>query len=78
MGALSLRPGFDERTVGRLMRGLTCRVLCPVRARAGEESRHRTAVMRKLGFVDDSGVVLLKGRAAACIDTTDELLTAAP
>lgn len=41
-----------------------------------EESRHRTAVMRKLGFVDGQGVVTLKGQAAACIDTTDELLSA--
>jgi hypothetical protein len=41
-----------------------------------EESAHRTVVMRKLGFVDEQGVITLKGQAAACIDTTDELLTA--
>ncbi|KAI8476858.1 MAG: rRNA-processing arch domain-containing protein [Monoraphidium minutum] len=40
------------------------------------ETKHRTAVMRRLGFVDAGGVVTLKGQAAACIDTTDELLAA--
>lgn len=41
-----------------------------------EEARARTAVLRRLGHVDEESVVLLKGRAACEIDTADELLTA--
>lgn len=35
----------------------------------------RLAVLRKLGHVDEEGVVQLKGRAACELDTADELLT---
>ncbi|KAL4452733.1 hypothetical protein ABPG75_008395 [Micractinium tetrahymenae] len=40
-----------------------------------QESRQRTAVLRKLGHVGPDGTVQLKGRAACEIDTADELLT---
>ncbi|KAL4421012.1 hypothetical protein ABPG77_008849 [Micractinium sp. CCAP 211/92] len=40
-----------------------------------QESKQRTAVLRKLGHVAPDGMVLLKGRAACEIDTADELLT---
>ncbi|KAI7838418.1 hypothetical protein COHA_007790 [Chlorella ohadii] len=39
------------------------------------ESTHRSAALRKLGFIDAEGQVTLKGRAACEIDTADELLT---
>ena len=41
-----------------------------------DEMARRGAVMRRLGFLDDSGIVTLKGQAAACVDTADELLAA--
>uniref|UniRef100_A0ABQ7GPW6 HUA enhancer 2 n=1 Tax=Dunaliella salina TaxID=3046 RepID=A0ABQ7GPW6_DUNSA len=41
-----------------------------------EEAKQRTAVLKRLGHVDEEGVVLLKGQAACEIDTADELLTA--
>jgi ATP-dependent RNA helicase DOB1 len=44
--------------------------------RRREEVRQRTAVLRRLGHLDEEGVVTLKGRAACEIDTADELLTA--
>lgn len=34
----------------------------------------RSAVLRKLGHIDDAGVLQLKGRAACEVDTADELL----
>ncbi|PRW61094.1 superkiller viralicidic activity 2-like 2 isoform A [Chlorella sorokiniana] len=40
-----------------------------------QESRHRSAVLRKLGHIDADGAVTLKGQAACEIDTADELLT---
>ncbi|GIL80546.1 hypothetical protein Vretimale_16031 [Volvox reticuliferus] len=39
-----------------------------------EEAACRMAVLRRLGHIDDDGVVTLKGRAACEIDTADELL----
>ncbi len=35
----------------------------------------RSQVLRKLGMIDEEGIVTLKGRAACEIDTADELLT---
>lgn len=35
----------------------------------------RTAVLRKLGHINEDGVVTLKGRAACELDTADELLS---
>ncbi|EFN51423.1 hypothetical protein CHLNCDRAFT_28067, partial [Chlorella variabilis] len=40
------------------------------------ESRQRSAVLRKLGFIDAGGMVQPKGRVACEIDAADELLTA--
>ncbi|KAL9227154.1 hypothetical protein vseg_002881 [Gypsophila vaccaria] len=39
-----------------------------------DELKNRSRVLKKLGHIDADGVVLLKGRAAALIDTGDELL----
>ncbi|GAB4854072.1 Helix-loop-helix protein 2 [Ancistrocladus abbreviatus] len=39
-----------------------------------DELRNRSRVLKKLGHVDEDGVVQLKGRAACLIDTGDELL----
>ncbi|KAG2430053.1 hypothetical protein HXX76_010153 [Chlamydomonas incerta] len=39
-----------------------------------EEAACRTAVLRRLGHIDEEDVVTLKGRAACEIDTADELL----
>jgi hypothetical protein len=39
-----------------------------------KECKARVAVMQKLGFLGEDGTVLLKGRAASEVDTTDELL----
>ncbi|GAB4813622.1 hypothetical protein N2152v2_000668 [Parachlorella kessleri] len=39
-----------------------------------EEARNRSVVLRKLGHINEEGVVQLKGRAACEIDTADELL----
>lgn len=39
------------------------------------ETKARSQVLRKLGMIDDEGLVTLKGRAACEIDTADELLT---
>eukprot|EP00899_Mesostigma_viride_P011889 jgi/Mesvir1/20700/Mv14899-RA.2 len=39
-----------------------------------EELRSRTRVLKRLGCVDEEGIVQLKGRAACLIDTADELL----
>ena len=39
------------------------------------EAQRRTAVLTRLGHVDASGIVTLKGRAACEIDTADELVT---
>ncbi|GFR47001.1 hypothetical protein Agub_g8684, partial [Astrephomene gubernaculifera] len=41
-----------------------------------EEAGCRMAVLRRLGHIDEEGVVTLKGRAACEIDTADELLAA--
>ena len=38
------------------------------------EIKLRSAVLQKLGHIDSSGVLQLKGRAACEIDTADELL----
>ncbi|KAL6759568.1 HUA enhancer 2 [Haematococcus lacustris] len=40
-----------------------------------EEARNRTAVLKRLGHLDEEGIVVLKGRAACEIDTADELLS---
>jgi hypothetical protein len=40
-----------------------------------DESKARMQVLQKLGHIDKDGTVLLKGRAACEIDTTDELLS---
>ncbi|XP_021715893.1 DExH-box ATP-dependent RNA helicase DExH10-like [Chenopodium quinoa] len=39
-----------------------------------DELKNRSRVLKKLGHIDADGVVQLKGRAAALIDTGDELL----
>ncbi|KAH9608162.1 hypothetical protein KSS87_012144 [Heliosperma pusillum] len=39
-----------------------------------DELKNRSRVLKKLGHIDADGVVLLKGRAAALVDTGDELL----
>ena len=39
-----------------------------------KECKARVAVMQRLGFLGEDGTVLLKGRAAGEVDTTDELL----
>ena len=39
-----------------------------------DELRSRSAVLRRLGHINDAGIVQLKGRAACEIDTGDELL----
>ncbi|CAM6102427.1 unnamed protein product [Calypogeia fissa] len=39
-----------------------------------EEFQSRSRVLRRLGHINDDGVVQLKGRAACLIDTADELL----
>lgn len=39
-----------------------------------EEFQSRSRVLRRLGLINDDGVVQLKGRAACLIDTADELL----
>ncbi|GMH10728.1 hypothetical protein Nepgr_012569 [Nepenthes gracilis] len=39
-----------------------------------EELKNRSRVLKKLGHIDEDGVVQLKGRAACLIDTGDELL----
>ncbi|GAB2276148.1 Helix-loop-helix protein 2 [Dionaea muscipula] len=39
-----------------------------------DELRNRSRVLKKLGHIDEDGVVQLKGRAACLIDTGDELL----
>lgn len=46
-----------------------CPVHLPCVRSFKQESRHRTAVLRKLGHVAPDGTVLLKGRAACEIDT---------
>lgn len=40
------------------------------------EAKQREAVLRRLGHLNEDGVVTLKGRAACEIDTADELLAA--
>ena len=39
-----------------------------------QELKARRRVLRKLGFVDSSGIVTMKGRAAAEIQSADELV----
>ncbi|KDD77176.1 DSHCT domain-containing protein, partial [Helicosporidium sp. ATCC 50920] len=39
------------------------------------EAKNRADVLRKLGYVDENGIVTLKGRVACEISTSDELLT---
>ena len=39
-----------------------------------QELRARRRVLRKLGFVDSNGIVTMKGRAAAEIQSADELV----
>ena len=53
---------------------LRARMLDSEVVRFRRELHSRSQVLRKLGHLDDSGVVTLKGRAACGIDTADELL----
>jgi ATP-dependent RNA helicase DOB1 len=53
---------------------LRARMLDSEVARFRKELHCRSHVLRRLGHIDEHGVVLLKGRAACEIDTADELL----
>ena len=65
----ALRPACSARA-RCLAAHLAATALLDRRARSfKEESRSRTAALRKLGFIDGEGAVTLKGRAACEIDT---------
>lgn len=57
---------------------LCCNLLPPqgtLLAQFKQEAKARMSVLQKLKHIDADGTVLLKGRAACEIDTTDELLS---